>query len=53
MPDYSYDDDGIYLTGAGAIEATAPALAPGTYAVSVTNPSGTSAPAEKARFRVK
>ena len=35
------------------IEAIAPALAPGTYDVAVTDPSGTSLSAEKATFTVK
>jgi hypothetical protein len=36
-----------------SITATAPALAPGTYSVTVTTPSGTSAPVAKAVLRVR
>lgn len=41
------------VTSPTSIEATAPALAPGTYDVTVTDPSGTSLSAGKATFTVK
>lgn len=41
------------VTSASTITATAPALAPGTYEVTVTSPSGTSLPAAKDKFKVR
>jgi large repetitive protein len=41
------------VASATTVKATVPAIAPGTYDVTVTNPDGTSALVSKDRFKVK